>query len=62
MLHCLSRLRRQTKSTLKALIVRAVGHATLIEMHVVATLMIKNYLLLLFESILSKSDVVTRVY
>ena len=62
MLRCLSRLLRQTKSALKALIVRAVGHATSIEIHVVATLMIKNYLLLLFESILSKCDVVTGVY
>ena len=46
MLRCLSRLLRQTKSALKPLSVIVVGHATSIAIRVVATLMIKNNLLL----------------
>lgn len=55
MLRCLSRLLRQTKSALKALSIIAIGHATSIQIHVVARLMFKNDLLLLLESILSRA-------
>ena len=59
MLRCLSRLLGQTKSALRAGIVIVVEHATLIEIHAVATQLLA---LIAVRIYLINNDVVTGVY